>query len=107
MAMVYEFRLGPSQFPVPAQDVGEALEAMGGHNSGEITPQEVVAAARSAEHPLHPVFEWDDTVAAEGYRKSQARDLLRSVVAVIPERPAARPTRAFVWGVSPLHTELT
>lgn len=94
--MIYEFRLGPKQFPVASQVVGEALEAIGGHNSGEVTPDDVVRAAGPADHPLHPVFEWDDLKAADGFRLIQAKDLLRSVVAVMPERPTSRPTRAFV-----------
>ena len=97
MGMVYEFRLGPKQFPVEPQIVGEALEALGGHNSGALTPDAVVEAARPADHPLHPIFEWDDSVAAEAWRRSQASDVLRSVVAIMPERPEmAKPTRAFV-----------
>lgn len=95
MSMVYQFRL-ERQYPVAAQVVGEALEALGGHNSGELTPERVVDAARPEDHPLHPVFEWDDSLAAERWRRSQAGELIRSVVAVMPERPASKPTRAFV-----------
>ena len=99
MAMVYQFRMAeqyPNQFPISAQVAGEALEAMGGHDSGQLTPDAVVDAAREPEHPLHPVFEWDDTIAAGKFRKSQAGELIRAVVAVMPEKPDAKPTRAFV-----------
>ena len=48
-------------------------------NGGRIDPHAIVEAARSPESPLHRYFEWDDTSAAEKYRISQARELLRSV----------------------------
>ena len=46
---------------------------------GALTPENVVAAARPTTSPLHERFEWDDTVAAEKYRVSQAAKLIRSV----------------------------
>lgn len=46
---------------------------------GELTPALVVDVARNREHPLHKRFEWDDTLAAEKYRREQAHDLIRSV----------------------------
>lgn len=46
---------------------------------GELTPQSVVDAARGKRHPLHSRFEWDDSVAAEAYRRVQAAELIRSV----------------------------
>jgi hypothetical protein len=53
---------------------------------GELTPVMVVDVARDPQHPLHPRFEWDDTVAGEKYRVHQARQLIRSVrIRVIDE----------------------
>ena len=53
---------------------------------GELTPVMVVDVARDPKHPLHPRFEWDDTVAGEKYRVHQARQLIRSVrIRVIDE----------------------
>jgi hypothetical protein len=46
---------------------------------GRLTPDEVVAAARSPKHPLHSYFEWDDKVAGPLYRREQARELLAEV----------------------------
>lgn len=45
----------------------------------ELTPQLVVEVARDPANPLHDRFEWDDSVAGEKYRLSQARQLIRSV----------------------------
>ena len=47
--------------------------------TGYLTPAAVVEAARPADHPLHARFEWDDTVAAEAWRREQAHELIRSV----------------------------
>lgn len=46
---------------------------------GILTPGVVVDVAREPSHPLHDRFEWDDSVAAERHRESQARELIRSV----------------------------
>lgn len=52
-------------------------------NRGRITPQAVVDEASNPKHPLHNLFEWDDTEAARKYRLDQARELIRSVDVVI------------------------
>lgn len=43
---------------------------------GHLTPELVVDAARPAESPLHDLFEWDDSVAGERWRREQARHLI-------------------------------
>lgn len=51
-------------------------------SNGALTPESVVDASRPEDAPLHPEFEWDDSVAAEGYRKYQARTMIRCLVRV-------------------------
>lgn len=64
--------------------------------NGKLTPQIVVDAARSAEHPLHSRFEWNDQVAGEQYRKTQAGELIRSVkVEWVDGAAVTEPIRAF------------
>lgn len=46
---------------------------------GKLTPVIVLEEARDPEHPLHSRFEWDDSVAAEKYRLTQARVLISLV----------------------------
>lgn len=46
---------------------------------GALTPANVVESAREADSPLHHRFEWDDTIAAEQYRLSQAAEIIRKV----------------------------
>jgi hypothetical protein len=51
---------------------------------GQLTPRVVVDVARDPGHPLHTQFEWDDSVAGEKYRQTQAAQLIRSVRVVEP-----------------------
>lgn len=46
---------------------------------GRLTPSLVLKEAQSPKSPLHSFFEWDDGRAAEAYRLTQARLLIRSV----------------------------
>lgn len=46
---------------------------------GRLDPALVVDVARDEGHPLHSRFEWDETKAAEKYRRHQAHNLIRSV----------------------------
>jgi hypothetical protein len=80
-----------------ANTVGAHLELLRQQCKGELTPKDVVDDARNPNSPLHSYFEWDDGAAAEHYRLSQARGLIRAVVAIYtrPDQPAQR-TRAYV-----------
>jgi hypothetical protein len=65
---------------------------------GRLDPVTVVDEARDEAHPLHSRFEWDDSVAGEAWRRSQAHELIRSVRLVYreaTEQEAARSVRAF------------
>lgn len=46
---------------------------------GELNPALVVDVARDPTHPLHVRFDWNDSTAAEKYRRQQAHKLIRSV----------------------------
>lgn len=58
--------------------IGEELEAIRA-KYGKLCPEDVVKSSRPKSAPLHDLFEWNDTKAAEGYRLSQARTIIRSV----------------------------
>lgn len=49
------------------------------------TPQDVVDFARSKDTELHKCFTWDNTVAAEKWRKQEARVLIANIVYVKDE----------------------
>ena len=57
------------------QIVDEQLEKLLAEN-GAITPDLILDRARDEDHPLHSYFEWDDSTAAEKYRRIQAYQML-------------------------------
>ncbi len=59
-----------------------------------LTPQNLVDASRPEDAPLHREFEWDDTIAAEEYRRVQARHIITNLAVVIEEKKQ-EPVRAF------------
>lgn len=70
---------------------------------GRLTPDDVLAVARNEDHPLHDRFEWDDTAAAEQWRRAQAQELIRSVkVTYVDGGGEKKTTRAFVAVRQPL-----
>jgi hypothetical protein len=69
---------------------------------GVLKPEAVVEEARPEHSPLHDRFEWDDSIAAERYRREQAGDLIRKVhVDVRTSKGATESVRAFVNLQSP------
>lgn len=76
----------------------EELERIRSAHGGILYPEKVVEAARDENSPLHGAFEWEDTVAAEKYRLSQARYLIRHVRVEIrdPDKPKGILVRKYV-----------
>lgn len=95
--MIYQWKQG-ARVPASAdaQKVGEELERIRVKHNGRLEPEWVVHNAKSPRNPLHDLFEWDDTVAAQNFRVDQARSVIRSVDVVVEEAPQMKPTRAFV-----------
>jgi hypothetical protein len=75
--MIYRFKAS-SYLHGDAQAVGERLEQLRQRDSG-VLPEAMVADAESDSSPLHPFFEWDNSVAAQKHRETQARELIRSL----------------------------
>ena len=94
--MIYQWKL-PGIMPVDAQTAGNELERIYSER-GDISPAAVVDDSRPEAAPLHSCFEWDDAAAAEKYRETQARLIIRSIVTVGESNRSAAPieTRAFV-----------
>ena len=61
---------------------------------GNITEAILLNEARDPEHPLHHYFEWDDTIAAENYRRNQALAMIMAskMVVVLQQQANAPPT---------------
>jgi len=55
------------------------LERIRALHGGILQAYDVLTEARNPDSPLHPMFEWDDQVAAHQYRLDQARALIREV----------------------------
>lgn len=78
---VYGWREG-SRYSVDPQVAGEELNRIAREADSELPqlqPQIVVDESKPEEAPLHPVFEWDDELAANNYRVEQARNLVRAI----------------------------
>lgn len=88
---VYKWTLG-SRVKCDAQKVGEQCEHLA--QDGNLTPKALVDANRDIDAPLHSFFEWNDEIAAEKYRETQAAYVIRSIEVDIVG--SAEPTRAFV-----------
>ena len=87
--MTYKWKEG-AQHKVSAQIAGEVCAEL--EERGELNAQNLVNVSRPEDAPLHDEFEWDDDVAAELYRKTQAGSIIRHL-AVNTETKA--PVRAF------------
>lgn len=80
------------------QIVGEEIQRIADSSGGLASKKAIVNESRPESAVLHDEFEWDDEVAAEKFRESQAGELVRSIVEVIvdPVTQNQRQTRAFV-----------
>lgn len=59
-------------------------------SKGMLTAKNLVDASRPIDAPLHPEFEWDDSIAAEKYRETQARTIINSLRVVVEEKEPER-----------------
>ena len=93
--MVYKWK-SASQIKCDAQIAGEFLSDI--ERTVGLNPKNVVEASRPLESPLHNEFEWDDNIAAEKYRESQASYIIRSIVVDVEDCVTEQPicVRAFV-----------
>lgn len=69
-----------SRHTVSAEIAGKVFDELSAKDA--LTPQNLVDVSRPEEAPLHKEFEWNDTIAAEEYRKEQARCLIRHLTIV-------------------------
>lgn len=67
-----------ARFKVDADTVGQELERL--YNKHDLVTAEILLdAARDEDSPLHNLYEWDDSIAAEKWRKHQSRTILYSL----------------------------
>lgn len=77
--MIYKWRTYNQK--VPAQIVGEHIEQLSAEYE-TITPQLLVDNARPEGAVMHPLYEWDDSIAAEKYRVQQSTHIMSELVIV-------------------------
>lgn len=87
--MEYTWKSG-SHIRVPAQIAGEMCEGLAA--KGCLTAETLVDLNRPEGAPLHGAFEWRDDVAAEEYRKQQARHIISCICI---KREEAEPVKVF------------
>lgn len=63
-------------YKADASKVANEIQSLG----NDFTPQEIVDMARDSCTELHKCFEWDNEIAAEKYRLTQAQHILRLLV---------------------------
>lgn len=78
---------------VDAQTMGQELKKIE-EKYGYLQPKYILEEAKRDNHPLHNCFEWSDNLAAQKWRETQARSMLR--VVVIQKEYSSEPIRAFV-----------
>jgi hypothetical protein len=71
------------------------LERMALRNGGLLLIDDVLDAAMDRKCVLHKHFEWDDTEAANQYRREQARGMIQKCKIIIAQSPDVS-IRAFV-----------
>jgi 2-methylcitrate dehydratase PrpD len=96
----FRYAVGQQLHGIPADVAGTELQRIEEQRGG-LRAADVVDESRPEAAPLHPVFEWQDEVAAEKYREHQARQVIRSVRVVrSPDLPQATPRKPVVAFVS-------
>lgn len=92
MATVITWRSAPHNFH--DADAQKCHEEMGSEN---VTPESVLEKARDESTELHKCFEWDDGIAAEKFRLSQARQIIQMIVVteVEDKKPVGEQKRVF------------
>jgi hypothetical protein len=78
-----------SRIKSDAAMVGVELEQVREKNKGKLTAEDVVRKARAKKSAMHSEFTWDDSAAADEFRKAQARNIINhlrvEIVSVVVE----------------------
>ena len=98
----YSFRNNTRITGIDPQVAGEQLDLIYTRHN-ELTASLVVDAARPEDAPLHPGFEWNDSIAAERHREHQARNLIRSVQIISSNNEPPEPVFVHVESLQSYH----
>ena len=93
--MVYQWRIGYN-FKADPEKAAKVMSKLA--DKGKLNAENLVEVSKPKNAPLHDDFEWDDTKAAENWRKQQGRCMINSLL-MIPEETDSEedkePIRAF------------
>lgn len=87
--------------PLDPQAVGAFLDALIDERREHVTVEEIKAAARKRDCPLHDGLTWDDLEAAEKWRSHEAKSIMRNLM--VEKHGKRTRTRAFVHVAHPDH----
>lgn len=82
-----------------AQLVGMELEGMM-REGIDITPEALVERARNPKSALHSLIEWDDKVAAEKWRKHEARQIVNHIEIVVKKSDTEEETKKAFYSIT-------
>jgi len=71
--------------PVAAKDAHEVVEKVRKANSGNVSAEDLVEAARPKRNKLHKAFTWDDAEAGAKCRLAEARNVMNALHVVRAE----------------------
>lgn len=89
--MIYEWKVG-SQIKADPEKAAAVLNKLAEEN--RLNAEEVVNASRPEDAPLHNEFEWRDNIAANEYRKYQARHIIACLIQREEEK-TTEPVKAY------------
>lgn len=87
--MIYEWKV---KLKTDAEVAGKVFEEL--EQGQGLTAENLVDVSRPEDAPLHNEFEWDDSIAAEKYRRNQATYLIRNLT-IRTEETKEEPIRAY------------
>lgn len=90
--MVYQWKSG-SRIKANPEEAGKQFEELA--ETVGLTAETVLDANRPEDAPLHSEFEWRDDIAAEEWRKQQARHLINCICYAVDNHDSNEQIRAF------------
>jgi len=95
--MRFQWRDGSRVRGITAEAAAKRIEFLRKRLKRDVRPDDILKDAKHADSPLHPAFDWDDSVAAQKWRIHQAGHILMSVE-IVPKQgdDEGEPVRAFV-----------
>lgn len=82
-----------SRFKVSAEVAKGVMDKLASEE--RLSATELVKVSMPEDAPLHGEFEWDDEIAGQKWRESQASCMIRSIVVTVEDAPQVENIRAY------------